>query len=54
MVIKYYDMMGGGVYKAQFGGVPTQFSMIIYDPLGLLKFKKIAKRIIRKSFRVHS
>lgn len=49
---KHYDMMGGGAYKAQFGGVPTQFSRIIYDPLGLLKFKKIAKSFIRKSFKL--
>lgn len=45
--VEYYDMTGGGTYKARFGGEETVVYRIIYSRFGLYKARNIAKELIR-------
>lgn len=49
---KYYDMSGGGTYKAQFGAEKVTANKLIYDPYGLNYAKRIARRLARSRFKL--
>ena len=42
-----YEMVGGGEYKANFGGVKMPVYTIVYDRYGLYKAKNIARKLVK-------
>lgn len=44
--VKYYDMTGGGTYKAKFGSKETKTYTIIYSRYGLFYIRNLAKKLI--------
>lgn len=50
--VRYYDMTGGGTYKAKFGAEQTEIPTAIYDPNHLLGIKRLMKSIVVRSFHI--
>ena len=50
--VRYYDMTGGGSYKANFGGKETPVHRIIYGTPGLHKARNFAKSVTRLKNRI--
>lgn len=49
--LRYYDMSGGGAYKAKFGADVVSINRLIFSRFGLNKIKKTIKKLKRKKLR---